>query len=75
MRFVASGHLMNTDGQLLLPAGASLTARQEAMLGIPQIHPGDLDRIERENDRLFTQVDRKLRQAAADGSGTQRPAR
>ena len=75
MRFVASRHLLNVDGQLPLPAGAVLTVRQEAMLGIPQVHPGDLERIERENDRLFAQVDRKLRDAASDKSGTRRPAR
>lgn len=73
MQFVASRHLMNVDGQLPLPAGAVLTVRQEAMLGIPQVHHGDLERMERESDRLFTKVDRKLR-GAADKSGGRRPA-
>ena len=62
--FGVTRHMLYTDGQLPLPRGASLT-RQEAVLGIPDIKPGDLDKIRLKTHRLT----KKLESELSDASG------
>jgi hypothetical protein len=61
----ASRHLMYSDGRIPFPRGHVVTASEERALGIPEFHPGDLERLEKENDAHFREVQAKLGAAAA----------
>jgi hypothetical protein len=70
VQYGVSRHLMYTDGQLPLARGASLTKRQEAILGIPDVKPGDVERLHKENERLHARIEAELRnQSAAEPCG------
>lgn len=64
MQFGVSRHLLYTNGELPLKRGASLTNRQEAVLGIPDPKPGDLERLQRKTDELNKRLQGELGEAS-----------
>jgi len=56
--------MMLINGQLPLDRGDTLTARQERVLGFPEVKPGELERRMKESNALHERVQRKLGDAA-----------
>ena len=66
LKFGVARHMLYTNGQLPLPRGASLTKRQEAVLGFPDVNPGDLERQRAETMKHQAELDQALREASTD---------
>lgn len=64
MRTFYVGRLWLTmNGQLPLGRGETPTAQQERVLGFPDVQPGDIERLQKENDALHAEVQAKLTNA------------
>jgi hypothetical protein len=66
LKFGVARHMLYTNGQLPLPRGTSLTRRQEAALGFPDVKPGDLELRKAETMKHQAELDKALREGATN---------
>jgi hypothetical protein len=63
-QFYVSRYMMVVNRQLPLVQGDVLSRKQEAILGIPQLKPGELNKLMKENDIRYAELQNKLSAAA-----------
>ena len=64
--FYVGRQMLLINGELPLDRGLQLTPRQERVLGFPQATPGDLEKLQKENDERHERLQRVLRRAEGE---------
>lgn len=58
--FVVRRHVLYTNGRMPLVRGAKITETLEQSLGIPDSEPGELEKLQRQNDALHDKLQKSL---------------
>jgi hypothetical protein len=58
--FVVRRHVLYTNGRMPLVRGAKITKTLEQSLGIPDSKPGELEKLQRQNDALHDKLQKSL---------------
>jgi hypothetical protein len=60
MKFGVTRHMLYVNGSIPLMRGASLSARQERVLGFPDVKPGDLQRVMDHSNAVSARLENEL---------------